>query len=154
MKISAMGLRGCDKQGCGYYLASRGGRVHNGLDLCLSDGNSLPENTEVQCGFSGVVVKVGLAYSQKERQHIRYIAIKMLGEYYCRLFYVDPKVSVGDNISKETVIGLSQTLGDFMPNITEHVHVEFYKLKDLNKGVHNKSNFLYVDPTPIIEVLR
>ena len=153
MYLHEMGQRECDDQGCGYYGASRGSRKHVGVDLTAADNTSLPIGTDVQCGFSGEVVKVGLAYSQSDKRHLRYVAIK-LEKYYVRVFYIEPKVSVGDIITADTVIGKSLCLGDFYKNITEHVHFEVYTLKDHSKGIHNKRNFRYINPNVVLEVLR
>ena len=90
--------------------------------------------------------------SAKEKAHIRYVAIK-LGIYYCRIFYVTPLVSFGDSIKPDTVIGISQCLGEFYEGITEHVHVEFYKLIVQNYGEHDKNNFSYIDPRIALEVM-
>jgi len=152
MRLSEMGQRGCDAQGCGYYRASRGSRLHMGIDLCDPSGESLEVGTEVVSGLKGEVVKVGRAYGAEEKSHLRYIAIK-LGVYYCRIFYVTPLVSVGDTIKPNDVIGLSQCLGEFYEGITEHVHFECYKLVDPLGGEHDKNNFSYVDPKLALEVM-
>ena len=149
MKIADMGKRKCDSQGCGHYGASRGSRKHVGIDLCKPDSSSLDDKTAVIAGFNGVVSKVGYAYSDKPH---RYVEIK-LTDFYCRIFYIEPCVSVGDHVSRETVIGYSMPLGEYYEGITEHVHVEFFELKEPSKGV-TKSNRLYVDPKLALEVLR
>ena len=153
MKLSEMGYRKCDAQGCGHYRASRGSRLHMGQDLVKPDETSLDIGTKVETGLTGVVVKVGWPYSGSDKSHIRYIAIK-LGVYYCRIFYVTPLVSVGDTIKPDDVIGLSQCLGEFYAGITEHVHFECYKLVDPQGGEHDKNNFSYIDPKIVLEVMR
>ena len=153
MYLSEMGQRACDPQGCGYYGASRGSRKHKGVDLCMPDSTSLPRDTPIQCGFSGEVVKVGLAYSDKDKRHVHYVAIK-LGDWYARIFYVNPLVKVGDNVTPNLIIGTSLELGMFYKGITEHVHLEVYKLIDKSKGMHNKRNFSYVDPNVVLEFMR
>lgn len=149
MKIADMGKRRCDNQGCGHYGASRGNRKHSGVDLCKPDSSSLDDYTEVIGGFNGTISKVGYAYSDKPH---RYVEIK-LTDFYCRIFYIEPCVSVGDKVSRETVIGHSMPLGEYYEGITEHVHVEFFELKEPSKGV-TKSNRLYVDPKLALEVLK
>ena len=149
MKIAEMGKRKCDQQGCGHYGASRGSRKHVGIDLCKPASSSLEDKTPVIVGFSGTVSKIGYAYS--DRPH-RYVEIK-LTDFYCRVFYIEPCVSVGDKVSHETIIGYSMPLGGYYEGITEHVHVEFFELKEPSKGV-TKSNRLYVDPKLALEVLK
>lgn len=155
MYIHEMGKRACDSQGCGHYGASRAGgsRKHVGIDLCESDNTSLKVGTEVQLGFTGEVVKVGWAYRDPTKAHLRYIAIKVQ-DFYVRVFYVEPKIKVGDKIGKDDVIGTSLCLGEFYNGITEHVHFEVYHLKNKSKSEHSKSNFKYVDPNAVLEILR
>ena len=147
MFINRMEQRTCDSQGCGYYGAPRGSRKHNGVDLaCKPD-------TSIQLGFSGKIVKVGWAYSAPDKRHLRYVAIK-IGTYYCRLFYINPSVKVGDSVDANDVIGFSLQLSDIYTGITDHVHIEFYKLRNVQRGEHNKKNFLYVDPNVVLDVLK
>lgn len=149
MKISEMGKRKCDQHGCGHYGASRGSRKHVGIDLCKPDSTSLEDGTPISLGFNGTVSKLGYAYSDKPH---KYVEIK-LTDFYCRVFYIKPSVEVGDNVLHETVIGCSMPLEDYYEGITEHVHVEFFELKEPSKGV-KKSNRLYVDPKLALEVLK
>lgn len=155
MYLHEMGKRQPDVQGAGHYGASRsrGTRTHKGIDLCNPDDTHLPIGTEVQCGFSGEVVKVGLAYSDTDKRHLRYVAIK-LDNWYARIFYINPTVKVGDKVTPDMVIGTSLELGRFYKGITEHVHFEVYKLRSDKEGMHNKRNFIYVDPNVVLEFMR
>ncbi|MEE9238676.1 MAG: hypothetical protein V3U58_03860 [Thermodesulfobacteriota bacterium] len=148
-----MGYRQCDSHGCGHYKASRGSRKHNGQDLCNPGGDGLTFGRAIIAGFKGEVVKIGRAYSDEDKAHLKYVAIK-LGEFYCRIFYINPTVIVGDKIEDFEVIGISQSLGEIYPGITERIHVEFYTLINPNKSEHNKKNFQYVDPRVALEVMR
>jgi murein DD-endopeptidase MepM/ murein hydrolase activator NlpD len=147
MYLHDLKFRECDAQGCGYYKAPRGSRTHNGRDLAASVG------TPIELGFSSTVVKVGWAYSDPKKSQLRYIAFK-IGVYYCRVFYISPTVSVGDEIKPTDTIGHTLNLGEFYAGITEHTHVEFYKLIDDKKGEHSKRNFVYCDPDLTLEILK
>jgi hypothetical protein len=146
MYLHELTYRECDAQGCGYYEAPRGSRKHNGRDLACKVG------TAIELGFSAVVVKVGWAYSDPKKSHLRYVAFK-LDSYYCRLFYVNPAVKVGDKINPSDTVGATLNLGEFYEGITEHIHVEFYKLRDTKKSEHSKRNFIYCDPDLVMEAL-
>ena len=161
MQLHKLSQRKCDEQGCGHYGASRVHRIHNGVDLCINPNNP------IQCGFGGVAVKIGYPYSGQSKSHIRYAAIKFdlfhqgvmaalygADEWYCRVFYIKPEISVGYLVTPQTIIGESQDLGVFYPNITQHVHFELYKLTSLNAGIHAKKNFEYVDPNKFLKFLR
>lgn len=125
-------MRGCDSQGCGYFGAPRGRRKHNGIDL-LCD----PE-TMIQSPIEGIVTKIGYPYGDSKKRHIRYIQVSR-GNYNFRVFYINPAVRVGQRIRHDTIIGHSQSLAEFYPGISEHVHLEI-----------KNSKGQFIDPTPVI----
>ena len=136
MKLGELNIRGCDRQGCGHFGAARGTRKHNGVDLVCEPGD------EIQSPANGIVTKIGYPYGGKDKLHIRYVQVTC-GEYDFRVFYVNPAVEIGQAVTTKSILGFSQELGCFYPDITEHVHLE---IKDKNGS--------YIDPTPTIEVLR
>ena len=136
MKLSELDIRGCDRQGCGHFGASRGTRKHNGVDLVCMPGD------EIQSPVNGIVTKIGYPYGGRDKHHIRYVQVTC-GQYEFRVFYVKPMVEVGQLVTTNSVLGFAQDLGGFYPEITEHIHFE---IKDKNGS--------YVDPTPTIEALR
>ena len=142
MKLSEMGDRGCDAHGCGHYKAPRGARKHNGKDLCNPDDSSLKDNTPIHFDWCGVVVKVGRAYAAQEKAHFKYVAIELVEGLFCRVFYINPAVGVGDIINPCDLLGYSQRLSEGMK---DHVHIEFYAV-DNGMNIHNKKNFRYIDP--------
>ena len=112
-----MKIRDQDAWGNGHYGATRGTRTHNGVDLvCVPDEPFLSPLT-------GLVTKVGYPYGDPERRYIRYVEITSKGHKF-RFFYLNPLVKVGDNITKNDIIGTVISLQRFYPNITEHVHFE------------------------------
>ncbi len=108
-----------DKYGEGHYLASRGSRLHNGIDLaCYKDSIILSAS-------KGWVSKLGYPYNPNDeiKGHLRYVQITF-DELDFRYFYVLPLVKVGDVVDIGDPIGTAQGLVDIYPGITDHVHVE------------------------------
>ena len=158
MNIHDLKQRKCDPQGCGHYGASRGSRKHNGVDLTASPGD------KVSLDFSGEVVKVGFAYSDPKKSHLRYVAVKLdkaingvlTGiysdkQFYCRVFYISTDLENGDTVMPGTTIGEVKDLTVFYKGITNHIHFELYTTR---KGIHDRSGFDYVDPNKFIEYLQ
>lgn len=130
MNLFDMHQRKCDAHGCGEFRASRGSRKHNGVDLeCLP-------GTLVSSPVCGTVTKLGYPYS--DDLSFRYVQVESQG-YEFRIFYVDPLVSVGDQVRKGDILGACQGLQGRYPGITNHVHLEI-------KDDHGD----FVDPTPVL----
>ncbi len=115
-------MRGFDKFGSGHYGASRGYRLHTGIDLAAYAGS------EVYSITSGRVSKIGYPYSpvDKEKGHLRYVEVhpdKGSG-FSFRYFYISPTVAVGDVVTALTVLGIVQDLTVIYPGITNHMHFE------------------------------
>jgi len=134
MHISNMSERKCDGHGCGHFGAPRGSRKHAGVDLACSPG------AQVCSPIAGKVTKVGYPYG--DDLSFRYVEVST-GGYRFRVFYVEPSVAVGDEVSSSTVIGRSQRLGRRYQGITEHVHFEI-----------KNSEGEFVDPTPVMIALQ
>jgi hypothetical protein len=132
MHLHNLEQRQCDKQGCGHWGASRGSRKHRGVDMACDIG------TPIYSPVSGKVTKLGFPYGDSNKHHIRYVEIEN-SEYKFRVFYVDPCVVTGQEVTLSTVIGESQELECFYNGITEHVHLEI-------KDKHGN----YVDPNPFL----
>jgi len=126
MKLIAP-LRGRDCFGLGHFGASRGERTHNGVDhACIP-------NSQIFSPVEGEVTKLGYPYGND--LSFRYVQITTKEGYNVRVFYVKPRVSEGDHVNEDDIIGVSQELGKRYPKITEHVHLE---VKDMQGR--------YVDP--------
>jgi murein DD-endopeptidase MepM/ murein hydrolase activator NlpD len=129
--------RNRDKHGAGYYGASRGKRTHVGVDFKLE-----PE-ADV-CAFRrGTVTKLGYAYG--DDLSFRYIEIKDNRDFYSRYFYVEPCVSVGDEIDLGACIGHSQSLLQRYPGITPHLHYEVFRSEGGGKAYVNPYAYLAGD---------
>ena len=109
-------FRGTDKLGDGAYGASRGDRLHNGVDLACYPG------TIINCSRPGVVTKLGYPYG--DDLSFRYVQVTTPSGADMRYFYVSPSVEVGDSVEVGQMLGYSQELGKRYEGITEHIHVE------------------------------
>ncbi len=114
-----------DRHGYGHFGASRGDRVHIGVDLRAEPGEY------VFSPFQGEITKYGWAYSGSA---FRYIEITGV-EYKCRIFYaqLDPAHYVGKEINELQFIGVVQNIAARYPGITPHIHFELYDKNDVNR---------------------
>lgn len=134
MNLYSFPFRGIDAKGGGHYGASRGGRIHRGVDLTCES------KTPVGSPVRGKVTKLGWPYAGNF--NIRYVEITSEAYRY-RVFYVSPTVAVGDTVELGDIIGASQSLKHLHPGITDHVHLE---IKDLEHR--------FIDPTPLILAMK
>ena len=114
-------IRGQDCHGSGAYLASRGSRKHQGIDIVTE----IDEDIKSRC--CGEVTKIGWPYASKDKSFYRYVQVTDLDGIQVRHFYVKPGVSVGDIVHKGQSIGTSQDLTQTYPGITQHLHFEVKK---------------------------
>lgn len=134
-KLQNLLVRQCDRQGCGFFGASRGNRDHNGIDLICDP------DTIIECPVEGVVSKLGYPYA--ENTDTRYVEVKVTNpfngesDYFYRFFYITPACEVGDKVNIGNVLGYSQELESMTRGGQQHIHFEV-KQKDS-----------YIDPTPI-----
>jgi murein DD-endopeptidase MepM/ murein hydrolase activator NlpD len=124
-------IRGYDKYGAGHYGASRGQRVHNGVDLVV------PAGSDFRSLNSGTVSKLGYAY--KGDMGLRYVQVTARDGKLWRYFYIHPAVKIGDVVKEGDLLGTVANLQPRYPGITDHVHFEI-----MDNGRH-------LDPTDMIE---
>ena len=110
-------IRGQDNHGAGFYHASRGDRLHNGVDL------SCPAGSELLCPIHGKITKLGYPYA--DHMEYRYIQVTM-DDLDHRFFYVQPNpdLALGDIVRPMDVLGVVQDLTLIYEGITNHVHYE------------------------------
>ena len=84
-------VRGTDSFGQGRFAASRGARLHSGVDFNVKAGD------DVYSPIFGKIVRVAIPYKSDER--FRGVVIEGIGRYIgysVKLFYLDPlKETVG-----------------------------------------------------------
>lgn len=116
--------RGTDAWGDGSFKASRGKRVHKGIDY-----QSEPDDA-VFSPVDGTVTKVGYPYAPIPGEPItyRYVEVEDELKNKHRVFYIDPSVSVGWKVDTTSVIGIAQDIAAkySMPDriMKNHVHYE------------------------------
>lgn len=111
--------RGDDAYGEGFFHASRdgGAREHEGVDYVAAAGQT------VAAPISGYVSKIGYAYP--DDQALRFVEIENPALHLtARVFYVDPRVAVGDAVAIGHPIGEALSLQRRYPGITNHIHLE------------------------------
>ena len=105
-----------DKWGAGHFGASRGSRIHHGIDY------ECPAFRAVLSPCAGKVTKHGYPYG--DDLSFRYIEITDSKGYRHRIFYVSPGQPVGNEVKEGQTIGISQDLEPRYPEITPHIHYE------------------------------
>lgn len=120
--------RGCDDWGDGSFKAPRvksdGTRKpHKGIDYACLPGQ------EILSPCVGEVTKLGYPYPFKEGFNYRYVEVTDLQGLRHRVFYIEPTVEVGHQVTILNVIGASQDIAGKFSNpdkdpMTNHVHYE------------------------------
>lgn len=112
--------RGEDAYGEGQFGARRDGglRRHEGVDFRADAGQT------VTAPISGYITKIGYAYSGD--QTLKFVEITNPAlRFEARVFYVNPKVEVGDTVAVGHPIGTAHSLQRRYPGgMTNHVHLE------------------------------
>lgn len=107
--------RGIDDWGSGAFGASRGDRVHKGIDY------ECPVGAKVFSPVSGKVTKLGTCY--KDDPFYRYVQIS--NTYDHRIFYVEPLVDIGHWVSEGSLIGICQDIqARYDKKMKNHIHYE------------------------------
>lgn len=112
--------RNIDAYGEGEFGARRdgGARRHEGVDYAARAGQA------VRAPISGYVTKIGYAYA--DAPNLRFIEITNPAlRIAARVFYVNPKVEVGQPVAMGRPIGTAKSLQRMYPGgMTDHVHLE------------------------------
>ena len=109
-----------DPWGAGHFGASRGDRVHRGVDYaCIKESILLSP-------VKGEVTKLGYPYS--DDYSFRYVEVTDNRGYRHRFFYVEPLVYEGNKVKVGHKLGIVQNLQTRYPDITNHVHYEVIDL--------------------------
>lgn len=112
--------RGLDAYGEGEFGARRDGgvRKHEGVDYVAQAGQT------VASPISGYVTKIGYAYESD--QTLKFVEVTNPAlRIAARVFYVNPKVEVGQAVAMGRPIGTARSLQRKYPGgMTDHVHLE------------------------------
>jgi murein DD-endopeptidase MepM/ murein hydrolase activator NlpD len=117
---TGQGQRTSDAYGYGVFGAPRdgGSRPHLGVDFKATAGQA------VKAPISGYVTKIGYAYAGDT--NLKFVELSNPALHYkARVFYVNPKVDVGDAVHLGQTVGTAHTLQTKYPGgMTDHVHLE------------------------------
>jgi peptidoglycan LD-endopeptidase LytH len=137
--------RGHDAYGDGEFGASRdgGSRNHEGVDFVARAGQ------DVTAPISGYVTKIGYAYAGDSS--LKYVEITNPALHYqARVFYVTPKVSVGDTVAVGDTIATAHSLQKKYPGgMTDHVHLEISDNSGRRFDAHKVLTAQYVPANPV-----
>lgn len=141
-----------DAAGEGNFLASRGERVHFGVDYLA------PAGTKVCLERPATFIKEGIAYASTTRY--KYVEFRDR-DFYIRYFYVAFGAlnwGRGHNVAAGTVFGTMQDIADHYPDsgMHNHCHLTVHKLGaegvDGFKSVyHAKKDRTYFDPEDYLD---
>jgi len=122
-----MKFRDKDRYGSGSYRADRGSRLHHGVDVCCTPGDSI-------CAVTlGEVTKLGYPYGDLKKRWLRYVQVTDVRGIDVRYFYIDPGVDIGDMVEAGDALGHAQNLQEVYPGITDHYHFEVLMMVDGKK---------------------
>lgn len=112
-------IRDCDSYGCGHFGASRGDRIHKGIDVITQTGQS------ILAPIKGKVTRHGYPYEG----NTYYKLIEIVNDMYkVKIMYVEPMISVGNQVNAGQVIAKAQNIAaKYSTSMTNHSHVEVYK---------------------------
>jgi len=117
--VAPLKIRGIDCFGSGAYLASRGNRLHSGIDIEVHANESVISYT------SGTVTHIGYPYNPNHPQKGKYRYIEITsGNHRLRYMYVGVLVELGDDIRRGQTVGWSQDLDCTYSGITQHTHFD------------------------------
>ncbi len=111
-----------DTRGDGHFGASRGRRVHNGLDIVTSPGSA------VYCPIEGIMKRMAYPYGMS-RRNVKWTGCVVDGVgiyrgYEVKIFYMQPFL-MGEFVYPNEIIGKSQAISKkYSPAMTDHLHVE------------------------------
>jgi murein DD-endopeptidase MepM/ murein hydrolase activator NlpD len=114
-------LRGKDEWGSGHYLASRGDRIHKGIDIACYPSSTLLADFDAQ------VIRVGYPYSKHGKKgYLRLVELAVDAQTRVKYMYIYPSVSPGQFVNKGDELGIVQDLSIIYPGMTNHYHMEVW----------------------------
>lgn len=132
LTASPICVRGHDEWGSGEYGAPRGDRIHRGIDIVASPGET------ILCPFDAMFVRIAEPYDNDAR--FSGMLLRGTGEwagYEAKLFYLMPDEGLKVLQAGEK-IGVAQDIALRYPGITTHVHLELWQDGNV------------IDPTPCL----
>lgn len=114
--VHNQGFRGCDVFGCGSFGASRGDRLHQGIDIPTVKGEI------VFSPISGTVTRFPFPYGDD----LRFTGIEIKNETYSvKIFYLKATVPAGATVKQGQAIAAAQDITvKYGSGMTNHIHLE------------------------------
>lgn len=131
------GLRKIDAEGAGGFRAPRGDHWHEGLDVAGEPGD------DGLSPIDGKIERLSYPYGNTGPNAMRSVHIKGTGVYQgirCKLYYVDPSVSVRQRVTRGQRLGTVQNVAAYHnaeDRMVNHIHMEVW---------------LAVDPGPMLDM--
>ena len=118
MILAELPHRGNDPWGSGEWRAKRGAREHKGIDYWC------PPGAVIRSPASGRVTKIGFCYPDDDKW--RYVEVTDSMGYRHRVFYVNPLVSTGTQVTaRMSPIGAAMNIAEkYSSTMKPHVHYE------------------------------
>lgn len=115
-------IRGTDSYGAGHHGAPRGPKTHDGSDYESIAGQ------QIKAPLSGKIVSISKPYlSGTDAAILSGLHIIASDGTKCWIWYLQPKADiVGQIVQAGEFIGISKTLKNRYPGITDHVHVRIH----------------------------
>lgn len=112
-------VRRCDPKGCGHYGASRGSRLHKGVDFTASPGEP------IYSPINGTVERYPDPYGDGRYSGIQIVGAGRHVGKTVKMFYLTPSVAIGQPVAQGQRVGNCQNISSrYSPGMTNHVHVE------------------------------
>lgn len=129
-----------DARGDGYFGASRGRRIHNGLDILVSPGSA------VYCPIEGIMLRMAYPYGTTRGNHqwegCVIVGVGDYRGYEVKIFYMRPFV-IGDYLFPGEIIGIAQDISrKYSPSMLDHLHVEV------------RRNGVLIDPATLFKLVE
>lgn len=103
-----------DPDGNGTFLASRGNRLHDGLDLTCLPGQ------DIVSPIKGVYRRIVYPYNDRDFCGMRIVNTWSIVD----LFYVEPTIIIGESVAKKHIIGRAQDISKrYSDKMKPHVHM-------------------------------
>ena len=129
-----------DTRGDGHFGASRGRRIHNGLDIITT------ANSAVYCPIEGIMKRMAYPYGMS-RRNVQWTGCVIDGVgayrgYEVKIFYMQPFL-IGEFVYPNDIIGKSQAISKkYSPAMIDHLHIEIRYKGQL------------VDPASLFDLVR
>ena len=116
---TGLGIRGHDQHGSGHYGASRGKRMHRGVDFICIPGDKVIAPTK------GRITRIAYPYADPHEGLMYSGLVLKASDYEIKMFYFEPlKTVMRVEVEEGQHIGYSQDISLKYSMMIPHVHLE------------------------------